>query len=47
MTPASARGSDVENLASVLSLLIDKALRIVGAACLAAIAGFLIWWWWL
>lgn len=45
MIPTWARGSDVENLASVLSLLIDKALRIIGAAGLVVIAGFLIWWW--
>lgn len=34
----------MENLAAVFAPIIDRVLRIVGAASLAAIAAFLIWW---
>ena len=34
----------MENLASVLAELLDRAIRIVGAISLAVIAGFVIWW---
>lgn len=34
----------MENLGAVLAPIIDRVLRIVGAASLAVIAVFLIWW---
>lgn len=33
----------MENLASVFAVILDRALRLGGAATLAVIAGFLIW----
>ncbi|BCM19272.1 hypothetical protein MJ8_30450 [Mesorhizobium sp. J8] len=34
----------MENLKAVLTPIIDRGLRIVGAVSLAVIAGFLVWW---
>ena len=34
----------MENLAAILTPIIDRALRIIGAGSLAVIAVFIIWW---
>lgn len=34
----------MENLSSILMPIIDRGLRIAGAASMAVIAGFLLWW---
>lgn len=34
----------MENLAAILTPIIDRALRIIGAGSLLVVAAFLIWW---
>lgn len=35
----------MENLRTVFTVLIDNALRVIGAGALIVVAGFLLWWW--